>query len=260
MSDRNNRLWLYKFVLALRPAPLGVALKRLLGIKRQVLETENGTFLVDPCSEFGIVLLQDGEYEKDMVTAFNSFLTPNSVCVDVGANEGYFSVIASRLVGQGGVVVAVEPQSRVLPILEKNISLNHVSNIKLNQIVISNEKGTAEIYLEPDNNTGSSGLFRTTKYWVPKETIEMITLSELLDRNGLDVVHFMKMDIEGYEYEAILGSQDIFKSHIVKSLALELHPSILHRRGLDPDKITTFLRNSGYSVDARFSNLVFTVS
>ena len=37
MSDRNNRLWLYKFILALRPAPLGVALKHLLGIKRRVL-------------------------------------------------------------------------------------------------------------------------------------------------------------------------------------------------------------------------------
>lgn len=256
----NTRLLLYKLVLALRPAPLGVAIKHLLRIKRRVVETDNGSFFVDPCSNFGILLVRDGLYEKDMVTTFKSLLTANSVCVDVGANEGYFSVIASRIVGPGGRVVAVEPQSRVLPILDKNIKLNRADNIKVHQVVISDENGTAEIHLEPDNNTGSSGLYRTTRYRVPSETVGMITLSALLDQNGIDGVDLMKMDIEGGEYEAILGSREVFKSRRVRRLALELHPVILRRRGLDPSAITSFLSASGYKLDPAYSNLVFALS
>lgn len=67
----------------------------------------------------------------------------------------------------------------------------------------------ANLYVSADMNTGSSGLFRTTSYNLPQEMIPQTTLSNFM--NGLNVkkVKLMKMDIEDFEYEAILGSKDL---------------------------------------------------
>jgi FkbM family methyltransferase len=166
----------------------------------------------------------------------------------VGANEGYFSIVASGLVGETGRVITVEPQSRLQPVLERNKSLNHGGNIDLIRVAISNAEENVDIYLAPDTITGSTSLYKTRKYPVPKETVKMTTLQKFLDSNSIASVDLMKMDIEGYEYEAILGSREVFQSKRIKNLALELHTWLLKDRGLNPDEITNFLKDAGYKI------------
>src|SRR4051795_13108866 len=93
----------------IRPALLASYLKRLLRIKRVVVRTGAGAFFVDPISHLGAQLIDTGEYEPDMMATLEKHLSAGGVFVDVGANEGYFSVEAGRIVGPSGRVVAVEP-------------------------------------------------------------------------------------------------------------------------------------------------------
>lgn len=65
------------------------------------------------------------------------------------------------------------------------------------------------------------------------------------------------VDIEGYEYEAILGSPELFTAHRVKAIALELHPRHLSKRGLSEKKILDFLESCGYTRSSLCSNMVF---
>jgi len=248
MDGGTSHLWFYKSLFALRPAWCGVVLKRLFRVTRRVVVCERGTFHLDPCTHFGLTLLQDGRYEDELTSTFESHLREGSVFVDVGANEGYFSIVASKLVGPPGRVIAVEPQSRLRSVLERNVSLNRASNIELHQVAISNVNGTVEIFLAPDTITGATSLSKTRKYPVPRETVTTLTLRQLLDNNHVHRADFMKMDVEGHEYEAILGSPEVFLSKRVRSLALELHPSILKERGKDPGEITGFLQSAGYHV------------
>lgn len=67
------------------------------------------------------------------------------------------------------------------------------------------------------------------------------------------------MDVEGWEFETILGSSELFRDHRMKTIALELHPNITRKRILDPCTILNFLIDCGYQIDKRFDNLVFTV-
>jgi hypothetical protein len=67
----------------------------------------------------------------------------------------------------------------------------------------------------------------------------------------------LKVDIEGYEYEAILGSQEVFRSGKIRAIALELHPGAIRKRGLDPEAIPTFLECCGYKRNVDFLNLVY---
>jgi len=60
-------------------------------------------------------------------------------------------------------------------------------------------------------------------------------------------------------FSAISCSPDIFKEHRIKAIALELHPTAMRKRGLEPDKICSFLYESRYTLDRRFKNMVLTL-
>ena len=254
----HNRL-LQKLLLRLRPAILATFLKKILGIKRVTVDAKIGSFCVDPISNFGVRLIESGEYEPDMYQTLQYFLKPSNIFLDVGANEGYFCVAGAKFVGVSGKVIGVEPQRRLQPILSKNFELNQVENVTIVNSAISNIKGSAEIHISPDTNTGSTSLHQSTKYKLPTDTVQTILLSELFTLAGIEHADLVKMDIEGFEYEAILGSQELFKEQKIKVLALELHPSRIKQRGLDPDEIEHFLKNCGYQLSERFDNTVWTI-
>ncbi len=244
-----------KLLFGVRPAILVSFLKKIFRVKRKVVDTKNGRFFVDPVSNFGGAITCRGEYEPRMCQTLQHFLNPSRIFVDLGANEGYFSVIGAKLVGPSGKVIAIEPQKRLKAVLEKNFDLNQVNNVVLFDSCISNKRGTVKLYITPDTNTGTTALYRFIKYPLPTVTIDTITLSDLFSLAGIDEVDLLKMDIESYEYEAIMGSQELFKKRCIKALALEIHPTLISKRGLDQDDINHFLSSCGYQLDKRFSKV-----
>lgn len=248
---------LERTLLSIRPAFVAQFIKSILQLKRKIQKTSNGIFYIDPASNFGINLLMYGNYEEDMKNTIKKFLKKGDFFIDLGANEGYFSVIASKYVGKSGKVISIEPQLRLQNIICMNIKLNNISNIDLHQIAISNKNGITEISLSPDTNTGSSGLYRTTRYKNPTQLVQQKTLDSFLKMIRIKKIKLIKIDIESYEYEAILGSKDLFRSGIIENIALEYHSSILSKRKLSEKTIDKFLRKSGYYINKAFKNTVY---
>lgn len=85
----------------------------------------------------------------------------------------------------------------------------------------------------------------------------MLTLEQVLDREELRTVDLLKMDIEGFEHEALLGSPNVFRERRIKALALEVHPSILADRGLNAGELTACLLAAGYTASRPFGNSVW---
>jgi FkbM family methyltransferase len=253
--------WLERHIalglLHLRPAFVASFLKRALLFKRKNVSTPEGTFFVDIASNLGYPLLIAGEYEPHMVHVIKSCLKPGNMFIDLGANEGIFSVIASNVVGRAGRVLAIEPQSRLQSIIRKNLSLNGCENVEVLAVAINAESKPVTLNLSPDMNTGSTSVTRTTRYPLLKQQVAGVTLSELFQQQSIAICDLIKIDIEGYEYEAILGSSELFRSHRIKVIALELHPEILLRRNLSTETITDFLIDCGYRTDPSFLNMVF---
>lgn len=238
------------WLLRVRPAFVATWLKKWLGVERREVETPFGRFLIDPVSQFGNALVSGNGYEPEMRHTLERFVRPGSVFLDVGANEGFFSVLASRLVGPRGRVIAVEPQQRLAPVIRANLELNSCANVSVFSCAISDRRGEAELHLSPDTNTGSTALYQSTRYRLPRVTVPVTTLEDLVERSELPSIDFAKMDIEGFEYEAILGSPRLFESGRIAALALELHPGPIAHRGLEPAAIALFLERCGYSLVA----------
>lgn len=234
------------FIMRIRPAPLAVLLKWLLFVRRHELATPEGKFWVDTASYQGNTLARHGVYEPDLLATVKSYLKPGGTFVDVGANEGYFSVVAAKTVGPGGRVLAIEPQSRLQRVLLRNFALNSCQQVTLVAAAVSDHAGQASLHLTPGVNNSASSLVRPTRYPLFRQIVPTLRLAEILDQAGIDTCDLMKIDVESWEYEAVLGSKDLFRSGRVRALALELHPPLLAARGLDPAAITRFLDDCGY--------------
>ena len=243
-------------LLRVRPASLASTLKRMLQIRRRVVETQAGRFYIDPVSNFGVGVQREDSYEPGLSHAVRTLLREGDIFVDVGANEGFFSILASKVVGSTGRVIAIEPQSRLQGVLARNVRENDALNVEVIQRAISDAPGVATLSVSPDMNTGSSGLFKATRYKVPTQDVLQTTLDGLFKLLSLRSVGLMKMDIEGFEYEAVLGSRDVFRGGVIEYLALELHPMILDRRDRQAKDILDFLNDCGYRRDERFETLI----
>jgi hypothetical protein len=102
----------YKFVgTKLRPVELRLFIKWLLRIKRKSIILPDGReYEVDPISDLGIKIMNGGEYEAEMTKLIASTLSNGDSFIDLGANEGYFSVLAGIKCGNKGKVYSIEPQ------------------------------------------------------------------------------------------------------------------------------------------------------
>jgi FkbM family methyltransferase len=246
MNPRLRRAFaLGRFSQRLRPAPLGVLFKRLARVHRVEFTTAAGTFWVDPGSDIGQRLYTTGAYDREATALLERCLRPGDTYVDIGANEGHLCVSAARAVGPLGRVIAVEPQSRLQPVLRRNLALNRVS-AEILAVAVSDRDGETKLFLAPDTNNASSGLAPQTRYRLPSEVVPQITLTRVLAGCRLERPTLVKMDIEGFEHEAIFGSADLFRQCRVPRLLLELHEQALARRGHPPDAIPRFLTDCGY--------------
>ncbi|MBW4646745.1 MAG: FkbM family methyltransferase [Goleter apudmare HA4340-LM2] len=225
-STNLNIISFYSALLKLRPAQFSALIKKLLQVKRQwVLTLRGQKFWIDPVSVFGIELLREGVYESQMTQILELLLKPGDVFVDVGGNEGYFSVIASSLV-QHGKVHCIEPQSRLQQIIQENIRLNSAHSIITHPIALSDQKGEVTLFLRPSTNTGSSSFFRYWKIGYTQEIVPTTTLDIFFKENSIKQVRLVKVDCEGAEYLAIAGGHNILREKYIDFLAIEYHPLI----------------------------------
>lgn len=244
-----HKRFAYNALMKVRPAPLASLLKRLLRVRRVPLATPHGVFSIDPVSNFGRALGSELVFEPGMIAHMQQHLRPGGSFIDIGANEGYFTVIGAGMVGPNGRVVAIEPQRRLIPVIEQNLQANGVTFARVLNEAISDAAGVGQIHLTADTNSGSSGLHATTKYRLPQQAVTVRKLVDVLDAEALGRIDFMKMDIEGGEYEAVLGSSEIFRQHRVRVLAMELHPRQLAARGKSEHELIEMLASAGYRMD-----------
>lgn len=241
---------LVRLIQKVRPAPLQVLLFSLFGSnKRRELQINDFKFYADPTSNFGSSVAR-GEYERDISMLLERHLTQGSTFLDLGANEGFFTVMASKLVGPTGRVVAVEPQSRLGPVLLKNLTINECSNCTIVQAAVSDHSGEITIHLAPSTNTGSTSIFHPAKYPVKKETVKCYALSDLLDKLGTTKFDLVKVDIEGAEYKVFMAAEDVLRSGRLARIELEFHTSILQKQGHNEECLDRHMRDCGYVLES----------
>jgi FkbM family methyltransferase len=163
------------------------------------------------------------EYEKQM--AFCREVRKGSVVYDLGANVGFYSLLASTLAGNEGMVFSFEPSTRNLQYLSKHIELNRISNCRIFDMAVSSSDGVAHFYLDPNPAEGRL-IQGKQKHAVPVKTVKLDTL---VFSRGMAPPDLLKCDIEGGEYEALKGAEAILRQ-FAPVIFLATHGPEVHRQ------------------------------
>lgn len=190
-----------------------------------------------------------GRYEPQETAVVRSILRPGMSFVDVGANWGYFTLMAASLVGPSGRVLSLEPDPRLFSILEGNINRNHLQHVTGLQVAAASEPGTLTLagYDEEGENFGVSRIVATTEEAKHSYNVDADSLDRILERQHLESADLMKMDIEGAEFFALPGLDESLRYARVKRLLLELHPALIAEHGGTAARLIGILQQAGYS-------------
>jgi len=175
-----------------------------------------------------------GIYERDLQRVMMQTVRPGDTFFDVGANVGFFTLLASQRVGSSGRVVAVEPLSRNLELLRRHLALNELANVHVVDAAVSDAPGEAHIEAGP-----APSMAHLSSHGRP---VRVTTLDELTESFGPPNV--IKMDIEGAELRALSGAS--------RTLAVHRTIILLSTHGYEQDEACRrLLRDAGYVVTTR---------
>lgn len=184
-------------------------------------------------------------YEPAETALFKREIKPGQVVLDIGANIGYYTLIAAKLVGPKGHVYAFEPDPTNFALLKKNVEANGHQNVTLFPKALSDKNGKGRLYLNPTNK-GDHRLFDSgdgrSSVTVTKARLDDILLK--LDRQ----VHFIKMDVQGAEASVLRGMKDLLGRSRTLKLVTEFSPGGLRLQGADPQGYLKALQKSGFKL------------
>jgi FkbM family methyltransferase len=215
------------------------SLRRLLWIPNQTKVFDGLRMELDPAEWTQMQLLKRNWLEPRTLALYQKLLRSGDTFVDVGAHVGFHSLVARKLVGPAGLVIAIEPQPYNAHKILANWRANSFTNLKLIIAAASDAESWAELSDQPITDRtlltlrGNSGKDEAQRFEVPT-----VRLDSILDRHKISRVKLLKLDVEGYEQQAMAGLADRVRD--VENIIFELLPNastvvpqVLRERGFE---------------------------
>jgi len=187
-----------------------------------------------------------GTYEPPTARIIAETLSPGDTFIDIGANAGFFTLLASVSVGDTGNVFAFEPVPSMKQRIMDNISLNSMKNITVHNTAVSNKKDVLSLFEGPEGHKGVSSL-RPIENSAATLQVNTAPLDSFVD--SFTSIKLIKIDVEGAEQLAVEGMQDIIQK-FRPSLVIEITDEYLRSFGHDAITLATKLTEYGYSMYA----------
>ena len=175
-------------------------------------------------------IAEEGIWEPYETSLVMDLLHPGAVFVDVGANIGYFTVLAASIVGERGTVFAFEPDPDNFRLLEANLALNALQRkVTAVPAALAEDDGEGQLYLSEDN-LGDHQIY-TTGEGRDSVPIELLNGSHYL-KDRLDSLDLLKVDTQGSECRVMAGLMPLLSGLAQPpSILLELTPLSLRQAG-----------------------------
>jgi FkbM family methyltransferase len=192
------------------------------------------------------MLYFNGVYEPESTAFVRQFLRPGDVFLDVGANAGYYTMMAASIIGDQGRVHAFEPNPEVAALLRVSVQCGKFTErVVVAAMALGARAGSATLYLPHEAwNTGEASLLHTA--WTSRErtlTVPVATLDDYCERNGVSRIRLIKMDVEGAELEVLEGARSVLKNLRPEALLCEFFPA---RRPEAQVQVLELLSGCGY--------------
>ncbi len=226
-------------------------LKRLMNatittILPRSVKLEEGTLWLNPNDPALSSMVLFGVFEPYTTFLFRKQLRDGQTVIDIGANVGYYTLIAAKRVGQQGRVFAFEPDLENVAIVRKNIEINNLRNVSVITKGVSNQTGNAILYMSDDNKcTHAIVKNREGEHQIQ---IETITIDESIKQARIGKVSIIKMDIEGAETLALEGMKETLLANPDICIFSEFYPAAIRRLDREPIDFLKEFSRYGFSI------------
>ena len=185
-----------------------------------------------------------GLYEPDVTALFQDIVKAGVTVVDLGANVGYYTLIASQMVGPNGMVYAFEPDPRNYKYLLGNIKANDCPNVIAVEKAVSNSTMPMNFILDPQGAEG--WLIPVGRSEGTSMIVQAVSLDDFFGQKGWPSIDLIKMDIEGGEKAALEGMSELSRRNPGMQLIMELNLTSTRRAGVDPEALFVILQKLGF--------------
>lgn len=202
----------------------------------------NGYKMITRFGGVGTSLIYGGEYEPQTTAVFKALVRHKMKVIDVGANNGYFTLLASKLVGVEGKVWAFEPEQRNFNDLIENIKLNKLGNVVPIKKAVGDKNGRTIMYV-PTVELGECSLFPCYPSNRNTVGVEIARLDGLF-KGKVDII---KSDTEGNELGVLLGAKRLLSRCKNIKLIIEFFPIGFKAAGYSIKELWETLQQYGFS-------------
>lgn len=231
------------------------------------------TMEVDTSKVIGAAFYWIGFHEFKEWRYLQRYLKPEMVFLDVGANQGEYSLFAAKRLTSGSVI-AFEPVDKIYQKLQYNISMNKFPNIRTYNLGLSDVAGIVPIYemdSEGANNEGLATLYQSEVRGKMIQQIKLDILDNLMSDFNLSRIDFIKVDIEGAELSMLKGARETI-ARFRPMIMVEMNSETFNAAGYTQGAIIDFFTELHYkphyidsrgglspqvSADRMFTNIVF---
>jgi FkbM family methyltransferase len=194
----------------------------------------------------GRAMRETHQYEPHVTARLKGLLTPGATFVDVGASVGFFTILASRLVGPTGRVVAFEPGSQNTSLLLLNVQTNNADNVEVLQVAASSEPGLL-LYSRSGGNGHAAAFDGNAGALAFSDLVRADTLDRVLaDEKRVDVV---KVDVEGAEGLVLRGARRLLEQRRPSVIFEFSPPSLAATSGEPAERVLGLLTDLGYGLE-----------
>jgi FkbM family methyltransferase len=210
----------------------------------------NLKFKLDPSSYIGSLIYWRGYHSVNEISLMKKILKQNMTFVDIGANQGEYTIFAAKRLIQGQVI-SFEPLSTSYNHLKENIKLNQFNNVMTYNFALSDTKGYAKIYTSDDLeihssfNEGLSSLYQSNYRNALLEKVEVEVFDRVWKNHNNLSLDIIKIDVEGSELPVLKGAINTIKKY-KPLIILEINEETFQEAGYAKDELIIFLENLNY--------------
>ena len=201
-----------------------------------------------------------GVWEPHLTRWMRQRLAPGDTFVDVGANIGYYALLASNLVGDSGRVVALEASPKIFYALQGNLARNRVQNVRAVNMAVSDSKGVVRLFRGPESNSGRTTIREEFGFEFECE-VDAAPLSAVLHPEEMQNARLIKIDVEGAEWSVAAGMGPLLSSGRTDlEIIVEINPEALAQQGKRPEDLLRIFARAGfhaYSIENDYSPLSY---
>jgi FkbM family methyltransferase len=162
-------------------------------------------------------------FENAELRFVERFLKPGMTVVDVGAHHGLYTLLASKLVGPTGKVIAFEPSPRERQRLTQHLRLNGLKDVQVETCALGSDEGSAELYLADGANDWCNSLRKPVESASSRVVVQVHRLDDMLSRSKLRKVDFLKLDVEGAELDTLKGASKLLSENLRPVVLVEVY-------------------------------------